>query len=436
MSLPTLPTMNEIRSMTEAEISQRRAELVGAASDLVTRSAGPDLSPADAERFNELTQLVNRIDYRLNELNHTRVMMNSPVTRILANDPDSGRPGQGDPYRRRPPETIGQAIAESPEWSAWADRGGVGQFAARLDGLDIRAVTDMTLGTSGSGSTSGGALTRPERLGRVGQDFLDRHTFLIDELPVINVSQGNTEYVQDKTPLADLPDAAREVAELAVKPQGGATFQVVNEAAAVIATWSNMTRQVMADAPQLQSYMDGRMRYSLKRRADKQVIAGTGVAPNLLGLTNRSGILTYAPGSSEARYRSIRHGVRLMEDAEATPEIIVLSPTDAELFDLSNDTSAGLHAGDADGGALRNGSGSTAWGLRQVRSTAVASGTALLIDPTGVALLDRQQVTAYTSDSHGNNFTANVVTLLLEVRLGLAVFSPQSVCKITFNGIV
>jgi HK97 family phage major capsid protein len=371
---------------------------------------------------------VSRLDYRAREAEIRQT--SSRFDHLLDAAPDSDGLS-----RRGRPETIGQAVAESREWSDWAQRGAVGQFAARLDGLDLRAVTDVTLGTSGSGSTSGGALTRPERLGRVGQDFLDRRTFLIDELPVINVSAGNTEYVQDKAPLADLADAAREVAEGGVKPQAGVTFQVVNEAAAVIAAWVNMTRQVMADAPQLQSYIDNRLRYALKRRADKQVISGTGVAPNLLGLTNRSGILTYAPGGAEARYRSIRHAQRLMEDAEAMPEIIVLSPTDGEYFDLSNDTSAGLHAADADGG-IRTAGASTAWGLRQVRSTAVAAGTALLIDPTGVALLDRQQITAYTTDSHGSNFTSNVTTLLVECRLGLALFNPASVCRVTFNGTI
>jgi hypothetical protein len=68
------------------------------------------------------------------------------------------------------------------------------------------------------------------------------------------------------------------------------------------------------------------------------------VSPNLKGLLNRSGIVTYAPGGAEARYISIRHGIRLMEDVEAVPEIIVLNPADAELFDLSNATTAGMHA--------------------------------------------------------------------------------------------
>lgn len=129
---------------------------------------------------------------------------------------------------------------------------------------------------------------------------------------------------------------------------------------------------------------------------------------------------------------SIRHGIKLGEDAEAVYEIIVMNPADAEIFDLTNYASAGLHANQSDG--LASAGARTAWGLTQVRSTAIAAGTALLIDPMAVSVLDRQSVTSYLTDSHASNFTSNILTLLLEARLGLALFDPAGVCKITFNG--
>jgi hypothetical protein len=51
-------------------------------------------------------------------------------------------------------------------------------------------------------------------------------------------------------------------------------------------------------------------------------------------------------------------------------------------------------------------------------------------------VFDRQQVTAYMTDSHASNFTSNILTLLLEARLGLGVFDPSGVLKCTFNGTV
>jgi HK97 family phage major capsid protein len=330
--------------------------------------------------------------------------------------------------------SIGQRYADSDEYRSWASAGAHGSYAVDMPGLDWRAVTDVTLG-----ATSGGALTRPERISRIGQDFLDRRTFLIDLLPTIQVGQGVVEYVQDKTPLADIADKPAETAEGAAKPQAGPTFGVVDEPTPTIPVWANITRQTAADVPQVQGYLDTRLRYALKRRTDKQVINGNGSSPNLRGFLQRSGILTYAPGSAEARYISIRHAIRLMEDVESVPEIIVLNPADAELFDLTNSTSAGLHAvmdNDSPGGAaaLAGSPSRTAWGLRQVHSTAIAAGTALLVDPMQVALFDRQQVTAYMTDSHASNFTSNILTLLLELRIGLGLFAPYGVLALTFNG--
>lgn len=321
--------------------------------------------------------------------------------------------------------SVGERFA-SDEYRSWAEQGAHGTSpVARLDGMDFRAVTDVTLG-----ATSGGALTRAERLPRVGQDFVDRRTYLLDLLPTIPVTQGSIEYVQDQTPLADMANKAVEVAEGSAKPQAGITLAVVAESAATIAAWVNITRQTAADVPQIQGYLDNRLRYSLKRRADGQSINGNGTSPNLKGLANRTGILTYAPGSAEARYRSIRHAITLMENAETVPEIIVLNPADAEAFDLSNDAADGLHAVPN----LAGPGAPTAWGLRQVHSTAIAAGTALLIDPMTTAVFDRQQPTAYMTDSHASNFTSNILTLLLECRIGLGLFTPAGVCKVTFNG--
>jgi len=325
--------------------------------------------------------------------------------------------------------SLGQRFT-TDDFGTWAKQAR-GKFVVDMPGVSFKnAVTDTT-----TSSGSGGTLTRPQRLDRIGQDFLDRKVYLLDLLPHIPVTQGSIEYVQDTTPLADMANKAVEVAESGTKPQAGVTFTLKSESAAVIAAWVNITRQVAADVPQIQAYLDSRLRYGIKRRADAQAINGTGIAPNLTGLLNRSGIITYAPGGAEARYKSIRHGIRLGEDAEAVYEIIVLNPADAEIFDLSNDAAAGLHAVDADGGIANRGP-RTAWGLTQVRSTAIASGTALLVDPMAVAVFDRQEISAYMTDSHGSNFTSNLLTLLLEARLGLGLFDPAGVAKITFNGSV
>lgn len=330
--------------------------------------------------------------------------------------------------------SIGQRFVDTDEYRSFASRAGQGSTGAlnmQFDGMDFRAVTDTTLG-----ATSGGSLARPALQSRIGLDFLDRKVYLLDLLPHIATTDTAVVYVQDKSPLADMPNKAAETTEGAAKPQAGITTAVVTEPIATIAAWVNLTRQVSADVPQLQGYLDNRLRYSVKRRADAEVIGGNGTPPNLTGLSNRAGILTYAPGAAEARYVTIRHSIRVMEDNEAVPEIVVLNPADAEIFDLSNSATAGIHAAPDASGGLTQSPSRTAWGLTQVHSTAIAAGTALLVDPMATTVFDRQQPTAYLTDSHASNFISNILTLLLEARLGLALFNPLGVLKVTFNGTV
>lgn len=320
--------------------------------------------------------------------------------------------------------SIGRRFVEADGWEDYREHGFRGNFGIELDGMDFRTVTDVT-----NSATSGGVFQNPTRAPRIGQDFLDRRTFLIDLLPHGTTGDNSVEIIRDVSPLADVANKAVEVAEAGAKPQAGPTFELVTDPVRTIAVWANITRQAAADNNQVMSYLDNRLRYSVRRRADGQAINGNGSAPNLSGLLNRSGILSYAPGSAEDRAVSIRHGIRLMEDAESVPEIIVMNPADAELFDLTNYDADGLHAvPNVAGPGAR-----TAWGLTQVRSTAIAAGTAMLLDPTVTMVWDRQAPTAYMTDSHASNFVSNILTLLLEARLALSLFDTSGVLEITFH---
>lgn len=327
----------------------------------------------------------------------------------------AGRDGEVEDQR-----SLGQRYVESDAFRSFDGHG----KAVMTAEMSLRAVGNVTLG-----ATSGGALVVPDRLARIGRDRLDRRVFLQDLLPHIPVTTGTAEYVQDTTPAANMDDVVAETAETAAKPQADITLGVESESTPTIPAWVNITRQTAQDAPQVQAYIDTRLRYSLRRRVDNQLIAGDGTGVNLKGFANRSGIVTNAPAGAEAWYKTIRHAVTLGEQNEAVYEIVVLNPADAEVLDLSNDTTAGLHAVLG----IAGDSAKTTWGMQQVRSNGVAAGTALLIDPMAAAVLDRMEIAAYLTDSHASNFTSNILTLLLETRVGAALFDPKGVAKVTFN---
>jgi hypothetical protein len=52
---------------------------------------------------------------------------------------------------------------------------------------------------------------------------------------------------------------------------------------------------------------------------------------------------------------------------------------------------------------------------------------ALVIDVQKVRLLDREQPSVLISSEHGDNFTKNLVTILSELRAGLAIYDSGAV---------
>lgn len=314
--------------------------------------------------------------------------------------------------------SLGERFAAADGLRSYVDQPN-GSFAVAFPGTSLRAVTSLDSSSNPLGGT--------QTLARIGQDVLDRRVFLADLLPHIPTSTGVVEYVQDSTTSGGY-DAAEQT-EGSAKSEKSPDLDVITESAATVASFVKVTRQAAEDFGQLMGYLDGRLRYGLRRRVDGQIVSGNGTAPNLKGLGNRTGIGTYTASAIEEAAVSVRKAITISEQNESVPEIAVVNPADAEKIDLLNVSSSGLHSTpDAVMGLPV-----TAWGLTRVVSNAVASGTALLIDPMQVAILDRNQPTAYLTDADGTDFTKNILTLLLEVRLGLALFSPKGVTKVTFK---
>lgn len=375
------------------------------------------LTEDESTRIDEFRAQLNAADERIVaqlEMEEQRQRITDGIGAMLGNviDRDSG-----EVVDRR---SVGERFVGADGFRDYIGAGGGrGDFRVEYSGIGLRALTSLDANSKPVAGVS--------RIDRIGTDVLDRRVFLSDLLPVINVSTGSVEYVQDTTTSGSY-DAAEQT-EGSAKQERTMVPVVTTESTATVAVFTQLTRQVYDDWGQIPGYLDGRLRYGLKRRVDGQVIAGNGTAPNLKGLSGRTGIATYAAAVVEEAVVSIRKAITVGQQNDAVYEFVVLNPADAEKFDLLNVASAGLHSTPDTTSSLPT----TAWGLTRVTSNAVASGTALLVDPMATSILDRQQPAAYLTDSHASNFTSNILTLLLEARLGLALFDPKGVCKITFK---
>jgi hypothetical protein len=105
------------------------------------------------------------------------------------------------------------------------------------------------------------------------------------------------------------------------------TFTDANAPVQTIAAWQKIRKQALADVAALQSIIDGRLRYSVLRRLEAQVLAGDGTGRTCAASCNTPGSgpsrSTPPPRSTELVLTGIT-GVYLA-DAEASG--IVVHPT-------------------------------------------------------------------------------------------------------------
>lgn len=238
---------------------------------------------------------------------------------------------------------------------------------------------------------------------------------------------------------------AAEVAEATLvsegaKPESALTFTEVSFAVRTIAHWIPVTRQMLADLPFMESYIEDRLRVGLERREDSQIINGNGTPPNLTGLLNTSGILdltdayfTANPvqnaGQNVENFNRIlraRTRIALSSVGGAQATFVVLNPADHELMLTIGDANRQYYGpGPFSGAGINN-----LWGLSVVESENIAAGTSLVGDGLMAAVVDRMDATIYTTDSHSDFFIRNILVILAEERIALPVFRPSAFAKV------
>jgi HK97 family phage major capsid protein len=143
--------------------------------------------------------------------------------------------------------------------------------------MGLKAVTRITSATTGTGGV--GDAIRPDRISGVQAPLMRQMT--IRNLLLQGRTASNTiEYVKE----TGFQNMAAMVAEGAAKPQSDLMFDLVTTTVKTLAHWVRASKQVLADIPLLQSYIDGRLRYGLQYVEEAQILAGDGTGQNLLGL--------------------------------------------------------------------------------------------------------------------------------------------------------
>lgn len=337
--------------------------------------------------------------------------MNELSPRVAEIEQRLARRGGGE--ERTEVKSIGETVLGDDEVKSVLAQGE--RFRGRAQ-VEVKAITSV----SGTGTSSSTALVPSDRqAGLITPP--ERRMTVRDLLMPGRTNSASIEYVKETL----FTNNAAPVAEMAAKPESDLTFQMVNTPVRVIAHWIQASKQILSDAPMLQSYIDGRLRYGLMFKEEQQLLTGDGTGQNLLGLIPQATAYAApsgAPTTGLTRIDILRLAMLQAALAEYPASGHVLHPTDWALIELTKDAAGGYIFSDPQGTATPR-----MWGLPVVATQSIARGTFL----TGAfrmaaQIFDRWDATVLISTEHADLFVKNAVAILAEERLGLAVYRPQA----------
>jgi HK97 family phage major capsid protein len=316
--------------------------------------------------------------------------------------------GAGDDGRK----SIGEQFVESEGFKSWSDSA----FSKSGRGADLRVKATLTSATTDSAGSVGDAINQTRMPGIMP---LAQRRMTVRDLISTGRMDGNAlEYVKE----TGFTNNAAPVAEAAAKPESDIKFDLVTTSAKVIAHWTKASKQVLSDISQLRSIIDQRLLYGLAYVEENQLLNGDGTGQNLNGIVTQA--TAYAAPLSLADFNKfdvLRLAMLQAALAEYPATGHVLHPADWAEMEILKDSQGRYIIGNPQGTVAP-----TLWGLPVIATQAMDIGEFLTgAFMMGAQLFDRWDArveVGYVND----DFTKNLVTILAEERLALAVYRPEA----------
>lgn len=334
--------------------------------------------------------------------------MNELAAQVQELEQKAARRGEDKPQEIK---SLGQQFVDD-KFEGIKSAGGRGRFS-----MEVKATINSAT-TNAAGSA--GALIEPTRLAGIIAPPDQKLT--IRDLLLQGQMDGNAlQYVKE----TGFTNNAATVAELAKKPESDIKFDMVDTSAKVIAHYMKASRQILDDASQLRSYIDGRLRYGLKLVEERQLLNGDGTGQNLHGIIPQASVYAVPTGAATTLATGLdtfRFAMLQAVLAEYPASGFVLNPVDWANIETLKDTSGQYLIGNPQGTATP-----TVWGLPVVQTQAIAQGKFLTgAFNLGAQIFDRWQSRVEIATENEDDFVKNLVTILCEERLALAVYRPES----------
>jgi HK97 family phage major capsid protein len=325
------------------------------------------------------------------------------------------------------PRTIGGRLMTDDRFKSWIDQANAAGLPDPRSLSNSPAVTIGGLKATllGGSESSAGALVVNDFAGLQDESYAKE----LNLLSLITVGSTGSDAVEFARVLRldeGSTNAASPLAEGAAANEGTLAFDVAVAPVREVRTFIPASNRALADAGQLQTVVDGFLRYGILETVTNQIINGNGIGQNMTGILNTSGV--FQQGFDTDEITSLRKAItKVRHTGNYVPNAVLLNPEDAETIDLLTGSVGDeyLFGGPAVPSTVR-----TMWGLPMVTDAQVPQGTALVGDFRRAVLWERQAVTVSVYPQHSDFAVRGLVAIVGAARAAFGVVAPGAFCAV------
>jgi HK97 family phage major capsid protein len=309
--------------------------------------------------------------------------------------------------------------------------------SAAVDVKTVNTIDEGIIPAFSGGAGQGGQLVAPQLLPGI-VPLLFQPLTVADLMAQGTTSSSSISYVIESA----FQDTTAAVLEKGTKPQLDLTLSRRQDNVSTIANVAKVTDEMFQDAEQFQAYLSNRMIFGVKRAEESELLNGSGTAPHLQGILNRSGLATTVVTTASLTAQKAIEGIynqitALRSTSFVEPDAIVIHPTDWQTIRLGKDGNNQYYGGGPFTGAYGNAGPSNQsqlWGLKVDVTTAIAQGTVLVGGfQESAQVFRRMGITLEMTNSNVDDFVNDLITLRAQERVALAVYRPAGFGKVTLT---
>ena len=294
--------------------------------------------------------------------------------------------------------------------------------------FDVKA--DVLISSDFSGASSSRDVTGVERVAGIKRDPANV-TNMMNIIPVASTTSNVIRYVKESAYTDNAANVAEGSAPTDSEFQLTAADAIVQKTSAVM----TISQEMLDDTPGLQAYLSQRLPAKIMTVVDDQLLNGSGVSPNQLGLIN--GGTSFAAGGFANAIESAQEldclivSANQLALANYAANGIILNPTDFHklylLKDTTNEYLRGNSVVSSDGFLRIN-------GIPVYLNNKMAAGSFVVGDfAQGSQIFQRENLKLDFAYENNDNFDKYLVSVRGIIRMAHAIYLPNAFVKGTFS---